>query len=436
MACDAPHALAPPASAARAWPGISARESTMVSRHLLEALLACTAASASRYADKASQGEPSGCLADDADACGAAVACARFAPWSAPHFGCLRRELLLDSGEPRPGARYVVMQQAGFGMANSIRGSVNGGVLIAAATNRKLALDWPDLERNFAAAPPLRLAFDRAPEPGEWWLDARNTTFWTETAVGKVEGVEDVYLERLRGPSSPTFAISSSGGTSLPGSDATRACAARLFGAACAARRACLAGALSRLVLDAPSPRLARAVAAVDDASGPADVVVGLHLRSWTPSVEGEEHPSRPPLDAWGAGFFDCAARALEAVRGASPGAAIRIYLATDERAFRENATARLGAYGAVAYADPAMQVTHTRQWHKRGSTMRTESGGDTAVLDFYYPGAKAHVFVGTRASTFSDGIIERGCLNNLETYWQYDSKMACKRSACDPFPG
>ena len=82
------------------------------------------------------------------------------------------------------------------------------------------------------------------------------------------------------------------------------------------------------------------------------------------------------------------------------------------------------------------MEVTHTRQWHKRGSTARTESGGDTAVLDFYYPAAKAHVFVGTRASTFSDGIIERGCLNNLETYWQYDSKMACKRSACDPFPG
>ena len=65
-------------------------------------------------------------------------------------------KLLLDSGEPRPGARYVVMQQAGFGMANSIRGSVNGGVLIAAATHRRLALDWPDLERNFAAAPPRR----------------------------------------------------------------------------------------------------------------------------------------------------------------------------------------------------------------------------------------------------------------------------------------
>ena len=224
----------------------------MALSRLLEALLACTAVSASRYADKAAQGEPSGCLADDADACGAAVACARFAPWSAPHFGCLRRELLLDSGEPRPGARYVVMRQAGFGMANSIRGSVNGGVLIAAATSRRLALDWPDLERNFAAAPPLRLAFDRAPEPGEWWLDARNTTFWTETAVGKVEGVEDVYLDRLRGPSSPTFAISSSGGTSLPGSDATRACAARLFGAACAARRACVLGNHGAVPADAP----------------------------------------------------------------------------------------------------------------------------------------------------------------------------------------
>ena len=82
------------------------------------------------------------------------------------------------------------------------------------------------------------------------------------------------------------------------------------------------------------------------------------------------------------------------------------------------------------------MSCVSTWPWAQKAQAAagetRTDAGGDTAVLDFFYNGDRAHYFVGTRASTFSDGIIERGCLSKLDTYWQYGSKMDCKRSACD----
>ena len=398
-------------------------------------------AAAFSYSDKALQGEPAGCAAAGAaETCRAGVACGGTAPWSDARLACLRRELLLGSDLPREGERYVVVQQAGFGMANSFRGSIAGGVLVAALTGRRIIVDWPDLTRNFGATLPSRLGTARAPGEGEWWRDAARTGFWSETGLKAGGAVEEVFLERLRVAGAPQFVVSSSGGTSLPVADATRDCAAKLFGsAACVEKKACLAGALSRVVLAEPSEVLLGGMAQIDAAARnathegrPVDVTLGLHLRSWTPRVEGEEHPSRPPLDVWGRGFFACAAQALAEIEAKHPGAQLQIHLASDERDFRRNATENFRGHGAVTSAPDAMEVTHTRQWHKRGSIKRTDAGGDTAVLDFFYNGDRAHYFVGTRASTFSDGIIERGCLSKLDTYWQYGSKMDCKRSACD----
>ena len=391
------------------------------------------------YLDRTAQGEPLGCPRPVADRrCDVGAACAGAALGSAAQTACLRSALLLESAEPVDGQRYVVVQQAGFGMANSFRGSVSAGVLLAAFTGRRLVVDWPDIVRNFGARAPLRLAFDRSPGAGEWWRNGSAAVPWTEAGLRKEGGAawEGVLLDRLRGPESPRYVLSSSGGTALPRHPASRACAARIFGSACAAAPRCLAGALHRVLLGEPAPQLAdRATAAL--ATAPHDVVVGLHLRTWVEDVEGEDHGPRPESrEAWASGFFACAATALRAARAAHPGARFLAYLATDDGSLRPNATAALAAADvALAFAPDAMEITHTRTWHKRGSAPRTDGGGDTAILDFYVNGEMAQYFVGTRASTFSDGIIERGCLGALAGFWQYGKSGDCRMSACGPRP-
>ena len=143
-----------------------------------------TATGASRYLDKLWQGETLGCPVHGPNySCSAGVACEETEPWTESRLACLRKELLMDTPLPMPGRKYVIVKQAGFGMANSMRGSVSAGVMLAALTNRRIIVDWGDLTRNFGAMRPLRLTPDRAPEPYEWWLDANSTEAWSETGA-------------------------------------------------------------------------------------------------------------------------------------------------------------------------------------------------------------------------------------------------------------
>lgn len=382
------------------------------------------------YTSKAKQGEPMGCMVDEKEECSAGFACEHTTAMSEARWQCLRREVLLDKPTPRKGEKFVVVRQASFGMLNSVRGGMTAGLLLAALTHRRLLFDWPDVTRNFGATAPARLAPSRQPNAGEWWLAANWTSSWSESGMERRDAkgalLEEVKLERVRDWDSARFVEVQSGATSLPLSPGAVACAARLFGSIrCAKNVRCIQGVAYRVLLSEPTPLLAASLERTLPALPHSTTVVGLHLRSWPKAMEGDDNPPRKvPINDWALSFFDCAELALNEIEGDKV-----IYFATDNPAFKANATDRLAKFGRVVSTQN--EVTHTRTAGKRGAIARTTNGADSAVLDWFALADKSRVFVGTRASTFSDAVIDRGCLGSLDHFWQLGSSGDCGRSTC-----
>ena len=99
------------------------------------------------------------------------------------------------------------VQQAGFGMANSLRGSVPAAVTLSALTDRRLIVDWPDVARNFDAVSGASLFPSREPRDDEWWRPKNATTAWQEPGGRPADAADDeeVRLDRLRAPGAARF---------------------------------------------------------------------------------------------------------------------------------------------------------------------------------------------------------------------------------------
>lgn len=317
------------------------------------------------------------------------------------------------------------------------RGPVSqAGLLLAALTHRRIILDWPDVVRNFGATPPARLYPAREPKAGEWWLGNNSSSTWSETGMTRRDAiaatVEEVNLERVREFDSARFVAVQSGATALPMSPGAITCAARLFGSRiCATNTRCVQGAAYRILLSQPTQRLKDNLMAVGvpglDGQGEsaASTIVGMHLRSWPKAMEGEDSPPRKvPIDDWATSFFECAEQAVRDIDGNKV-----IVFATDNPEFKTNATALFAQYGKVLFSTG--DVTHTRTVPKSGAVMRTAPGGDSAVLDWFMLAEMSHVFVGTKASTYSNAIIDRGCLGRLTHFWELGISGDCGRSDC-----
>lgn len=324
----------------------------------------------------------------------------------------------MNTPTPRQG-NFIVVRQASFGMVNSFRGGITAGFLLAALTERRLIFDWPDVVRNFAGG---RLYPARKPKPNEWWL--ASGAVWSETGMerrdAKGAAIEEVKIDQVR--VGPRFFQVQSGATSLPSSDPSIACATRLLGSRrCATNVRCIQGAAYRVLLGEPAARLAANLPAPAQST-----VLGMHLRSWPVAMEGEDNPPRKvPIDDWAHMFFSCAEQALAELQTPA-----LVYFATDEPSFRANATQRLERHD-VSVVFGGDEVTHTRPSNKRGARTRSDRGSDNAVADWYALADMSHVFVGTRASTFSDAVIDRGCLGKLTHFWQLGSHGDCGRSTC-----
>jgi hypothetical protein len=309
----------------------------------------------------------------------------------------------------------------------------------AMVTGRQLLVDWPVLERNFDIArdtwPEIvadgaaGAAATRSAQAARSDLpqhQPRQLFLQYPRAIAMPGNPTSPYYHNVLFGSSPPegpsaqYLLSASGGGGVSRNAAMAKCAERVFGAACAAHGPCV----SALVLNAllrPSEHLAANFARVwpggggllvDTAVGQAGKaegaavtggaaavaappVVGLHLRTYFPKLEGEHYTTRSQdgvgqealMRRYYTSYFDCAEKMLSAVTAARDNSTapvpLHIYFSTDQPGLREVAKTRLGGFGVVVH-QPSADIRHTRPRSSEKAQLRsTDAGDDNAALDF-----------------------------------------------------